>query len=97
MDNEAQICTGGVAREGVFPLWGMMSGIVIGFFSGLGFVAWWFGPEDFTHSMALIHEGAGAILGGLMGVIIGLAYKMIRLQKSNRGNTGNIVSTDFAD
>lgn len=77
MDNEAQICSSGEnIKGGVFPFWGMMTGVIIGFFSGLGFVAWWFGPEDYTHSMALIHEGAGTILGGLFGAIIGLIYKL---------------------
>ncbi len=58
------------------PFWGITAGIAIGFLSGLGFVSWWFGPEDYTHSMALIHEGAGAILGGLSGAIVGLVFKL---------------------
>lgn len=80
MDMEVRTCGRGSAMRGglLFPFWWMMSGIVIGFFAGLGFVAWWFGPEDFTHSMALIHEGAGTALGGLIGAIIGLAYKLKR-------------------
>lgn len=61
-----------------FPIWGMMAGVAIGFFAGLGFVAWWFGTEDFSHSMALIHEGAGILLGGLAGTIIELVYKLKR-------------------
>lgn len=77
MDMEVRTCNNGSAVRGrLFPFWGMVSGIAIGFFAGLGFVAWWFGPEDFTHSMALIHEGAGTALGGLMGVVIGLACKL---------------------
>jgi hypothetical protein len=67
-----------IVRASIFPFWWMVIGVVTGFFSGLGFVAWWFGPEDFTHSMALIHEGAGAILGGLIGAIAGLIYKLKR-------------------
>lgn len=79
MDKSIEIPSGTtILKGGIFPFWGMVLGIVIGFFSGLGFVAWWFGPEDYTHSMALIHEGAGAILGALIGSIIGLVFKFKR-------------------
>lgn len=83
MNEQGRMFAGNGVKHGVFPLWGMMSGIVIGFFSGLAFVTWWFGPDDYIHSMALIHEGAGVIIGGLIGGIVGLIYKVNG--KSNSG------------
>ncbi|MCK4738892.1 MAG: hypothetical protein KAT46_02990 [Deltaproteobacteria bacterium] len=49
----------------------VIGGGVMGFFVGLGFVYYWFGPDaGFTHFMALIHEVAGTALGLLGGWIV---------------------------
>ena len=53
---------------------------LVGAFVGLGvgvwFVSWWFGTEaGFFHSMALIHEVAGTVLGILGGLIVGSMRK----------------------
>lgn len=47
-------------------------GAVLGFGVGVWFVNWWFAGGGFTHTMAVIHEVAGVILGGLIGWGIGI-------------------------
>ncbi len=51
----------------VFILIGSALGLGMGFW----FVSWWFEGSGFKHDMAIIHEMAGAILGGLTGWGIG--------------------------
>ena len=47
---------------------GAMAGLGV----GVGFVAYWFGTyAGFFHTMAIIHEVAGTLLGGLGGLIVG--------------------------
>lgn len=50
----------------------ILTGMVLGFGVGIWFVNWWFEGSGFTHDMAIIHEVAGAILGGLIGWGVGV-------------------------
>jgi hypothetical protein len=46
-------------------------GALAGLGVGVGFVAYWFGTfAGFFHTMALIHEIAGMLLGILTGLIV---------------------------
>ncbi len=58
------------AKKGLFvPL---LVGAFVGLGVGVWFVSWWFGTEaGFFHSMAIIHEIAGTLLGALGGLIVG--------------------------
>lgn len=51
-----------------------LAGGLAGFASGAGFVAYYFGTFNgiysFTHTMALVHEGAGVLIGVLAGLSI---------------------------
>ncbi len=49
----------------------VLGGAVAGLVVGTAFVAWWFGTyAGFFHTMAVIHEVAGTVLGALAGLIV---------------------------
>ncbi|HHL40001.1 MAG TPA: hypothetical protein ENJ37_05800 [Deltaproteobacteria bacterium] len=48
----------------------MLVGAAAGLVVGTAFVAYWFGTyAGFFHNMAIIHEVAGTLLGGLIGAV----------------------------
>jgi uncharacterized membrane protein YeaQ/YmgE (transglycosylase-associated protein family) len=51
----------------------IIMGTVLGFVGGLLFAVIYFGETQLTTPMALIHEVSGALLGLLIGWIVGLS------------------------
>lgn len=56
----------------------ILMGAVLGFVGGLVFTVLYFGAGQITTPMAYIHEASGALLGVLIGTIVGLAKKANR-------------------
>ncbi len=78
MDTSMDVCPtcGRKIKTGNRLIVPALVGALVGLGVGVWFVSWWFGTEaGFFHSMAIIHEVAGMVLGTLGGLIVGSMRK----------------------
>jgi hypothetical protein len=70
IDEPCPTCGSPAGKKLSLPLH-LLVAALIGLSIGTGFVAYWFGTTaGFFHFMALIHEGAGTLLGLIVGSIV---------------------------